>query len=825
MVDPRSARFWQIATRCGLIVPSQLEECWNAIPADKRTSEAIDRRLARQAVNSGMLTLWQAQQILAGRQQGLRIDRYTLLDQIGQGGMGRVYLALDTRLSRHVALKVLSRERMSNPRALARFRREAKVGAQLQHENLIRIYDEGDIQGMPYLVMEYITGQTVSQMIADQGRIEPAMAAELGRQVALGLDHLHQKGLLHRDVNPTNVMIDRGGTAKLTDLGLAIDLGDAEDVVTRDGATVGTFDYISPEQARNPRQIDTRSDIYSLGCTLYHMLSGRVPFPAPSLPEKLFAHQSKEAEPLVGQVSGLPEGLDAVVRKMMSKKPDERYFRPSLVARALEPYAQSTRFAFEEPSTPRQTTSPTPQPQAADAVRVGSDPDLAILPSSTNSAATGSPSDPFEFVKIDLGPEIAISDSLSSARSRSRESKAISLESPWLWVVASVVVGVIIAVLVMTSRGGNEPSTASSTQQKQSPAPPAAVPPSQITVEYEDGTAIAATNLQDAVRRASGKPARVVIRDGEPLRLGSTTATQLRVGGRVTIQAAEGAHPLIEVSLTSADAAVRVLNANASLTLQGLAFVAERKLPDVNLIPTVIDTVGNLKIEHCSFLLKGTDHHARAVFARGIHTQAILCFIHGFDTPLELISYQNSNARLEQCMLVAPYDSPASTGSLTGWAVRLRVEMSRPSSTRRLTIDRCTIVGAGLTRLEGNLEQSPLKLEVSNTVVVGQALALWPNAPFPGSMTWLGHENAYELSGDSWILPAPDCKTLNETQPGNLESWAKTPGVTDAKSHEQILKFAVQPTGAGQSPSDYKLVDLPDPKPGADPGLVAAPPR
>ncbi len=314
MVEPQSSVFWQTALKSGLVNAQTLATCWESVPPDKRTGDAIDRRLARQVVNAGHLTLWQAQQLLTGRHSGLRIDRYVLLDLLGQGGMGRVYLALDTKLNRQVALKILSRERMTNPRALARFRREAKVGAQLQHENLIRVYDEGDSHGVRYLVMEYINGQTVAQLIAEQTRLPYPMAANLARQVSLGLAHLYQKELLHRDVNPMNILVDRNGTAKLTDLGLAIDLEDMDDVVTRDGATVGTFDYISPEQARHSRKIDTRSDIYSLGCTFYHMISGRVPFPAPSLPEKLFAHQSSEPEPLSKLVEGVPEELDAVVR-------------------------------------------------------------------------------------------------------------------------------------------------------------------------------------------------------------------------------------------------------------------------------------------------------------------------------------------------------------------------------------------------------------------------------------------------------------------------------------------------------------------------------
>src|SRR5262249_21628990 len=339
MLDPQAARFWQAALLSGLMDVEGLTACWNAIPLAKRDSpEHIDRRLARQAVQSNLLTLWQAQQLLAGRTNGFKVDRYVLLEMIGQGGMGRVYLARDTRLNRRVALKILSPERINNPRAIARFQREARVGAQLQHENLVRVYDFGESNGRYYLVMEYIEGKTIGTLISEQGPMPPATAARLVRQGALGVGHAHRKGLIHPDVNPYNILVTHDGTAKLADLGLAIDLTES-DRVTREGATVGTFDYVAPEQARHSHAADIRSDIYSLGCTLYHMLAGQVPFPSPSLPEKLFAHQALEPTPLSELVPGLPEGLIEIVSRMMRKSPDERYAAPMQVAIAMEPYA------------------------------------------------------------------------------------------------------------------------------------------------------------------------------------------------------------------------------------------------------------------------------------------------------------------------------------------------------------------------------------------------------------------------------------------------------------------------------------------------------
>jgi serine/threonine-protein kinase len=338
MLDPRASNFWQVAIRSGLIDDEKLAACWESIePAKRDDPEQIDRRLARKAVKANWLTLWQAQQLLAGRSTGYMVDRYQILDLLGQGGMGRVYLARDTRLDRRVALKILALERLSNPRALARFQREARMGAQLQHENLVRIYDFGESKGKYYLVMEYIEGKTIATLMAERGPVPPATAARLTRQVALGLEHAHRKGLIHRDVNPFNILVTHDGAAKLADMGLAIARDEAERV-TRDGATVGTFDYVAPEQAKDSRAADTRSDIYSLGCTMYHMCAGRVPFPGPSLPEKLLGHQSIEPTPLHRLVPGFPAGLSEVVQRMMKKSPADRYATPIQVAHALEPY-------------------------------------------------------------------------------------------------------------------------------------------------------------------------------------------------------------------------------------------------------------------------------------------------------------------------------------------------------------------------------------------------------------------------------------------------------------------------------------------------------
>ena len=367
MAQPQASRFWMAAQQSGLLDVQSLTACWDAIPLEKRdAAEHLDRRLARQAVQQSFLTLWQAQQLLAGRTSGFRVDRYLLLELIGQGGMGRVYLARDTRLNRLVALKILAPERMNNSRAVERFKRKARVGAQLQHENLVRIYDFGQANGRFFLVMEYIEGKTIGALITAQGPMPVPTAARLTWQIAHGLEHAHRKGLIHRDVNPYNVLVTHEGIAKLADLGLAIDLAE-DDRVTREGATVGTFDYVAPEQARHSHAADIRSDIYSLGCTLYHMVAGQVPFPSPSLPEKLFAHQALEPTPLNQLAPDISADFVEVVQRMMRKQPHERYATPLQVAQALEPFIEEyPRIRDGEPaSVPLIDDEPGEQPAAS----------------------------------------------------------------------------------------------------------------------------------------------------------------------------------------------------------------------------------------------------------------------------------------------------------------------------------------------------------------------------------------------------------------------------------------------------------------------------
>ena len=316
----------------------------------------------------------------------------------------------------------------------------------------MRIYDFGESSGRYYLVMEYIEGKTIGTLISDRGAISPPTAVKLVRQVALGLEHAYRKGLVHRDVNPYNILVTRDGTAKLADLGLAIDLAE-DDHVTREGATVGTFDYVAPEQARHSHSADIRSDIYSLGCSLYHMCSGQVPFPTPSLPEKLFAHQAMEPTPLAQLVPNLAPGFSEVVQRMMSKSPDDRYATPLQVAQALESYESENLDATDRDNGQHATTetgvvspsvavadSPLLEKGAesaaaglavAESTRVKTFPDPAVnhnaesnvrVPSTVLSPESGQGSDPEFPINLILAPEPSLTEGLSRPKTRSSPS-------------------------------------------------------------------------------------------------------------------------------------------------------------------------------------------------------------------------------------------------------------------------------------------------------------------------------------------------------------------------------------------------------------------
>lgn len=266
-----------------------------------------------------------------------KIGKYLIEKKIGAGGMGTVFLARDAELKRTVAIKVLPQDKAQNPTLVRRFRAEAQAAAQLRHPNIVAVYDSGEADGYLYIAMEYVDGRDLFEMVSRRGVIPVRRSIDIVKQVASALQHAYEQNIVHRDIKPSNLLIRRDGVVKLTDLGLARSIDDTlETNITRAGTTVGTVDYMAPEQARNSKLADIRSDLYSLGCTWYQMLTGSAPYPEGSVTNKLQAHAIKPVPDPRDKNPQVPEGLTAVLRRMMAKKPEDRYQTPAELIEELD---------------------------------------------------------------------------------------------------------------------------------------------------------------------------------------------------------------------------------------------------------------------------------------------------------------------------------------------------------------------------------------------------------------------------------------------------------------------------------------------------------
>ncbi len=278
------------------------------------------------------------------------------------GGMGQVYLAEHSTMKRRVAIKVLPPDRSKNEFARERFQREAKAAAAVEHPNIVRAFDlemEGDVS---FLVMEYIDGVTLHDLILRRGGIESGRAAHFIGQIASGLEAIHSYQLVHRDIKPANLLLDRAGVVRILDLGLVRSELDDDALTRGEGAKMlGTADYLAPEQAIECSKVDSRADLYSLGCTAYFLLTGQPPFPADKVSQKLIAHQTKAPQPIQELCPAIPEGFAQIIHRLLAKKPADRFQTARELLDALIP--------FVNPVPPKEEDFPTPG--SANCVRSG----------------------------------------------------------------------------------------------------------------------------------------------------------------------------------------------------------------------------------------------------------------------------------------------------------------------------------------------------------------------------------------------------------------------------------------------------------------------
>ena len=319
-------------------------------------TQISDKRIAAQLVRSGDLTSYQADQLLAGRTK-LTLGPYIITDWIGQGGMGQVFKAVHNMLGRTSAVKVLPLHK-TTPEAIESFRREIRAQAKLDHPNLVRAFDAGEDGNVHYLVVEYVPGTDLRRLVRTKGKLTVQQASNIVKQSAEGLAHAHERNLIHRDIKPGNILVTPDGTAKLSDLGLAFYLNDAND--PRAGKIVGTADYLSPEQIRTPSDITNNSDIYSLGCTLYYAVTGKVPFPGGNSHSKARRHLEETPWHPRRFNEEVSDDFVDLIGDMMEKNPSERIQSAMEVAERLAPWAadNSPLLTEELDDKPRWTPAP-----------------------------------------------------------------------------------------------------------------------------------------------------------------------------------------------------------------------------------------------------------------------------------------------------------------------------------------------------------------------------------------------------------------------------------------------------------------------------------
>ena len=329
--------FLTALVRSGVLTDRQTEKVRDRVESGRYPREP--RGLARRLVARGLLTEYQALRLLRGDRPTLVVGPYVVVGRLGRGSMGRVYRARHRLMGREVALKVISPDAACRRTAAARFRRETLLLARMDHPNVIRAFDAGVIGRDPYLVMEYFPARGLDHLIRERGHMPAAETLGYAAQAALGLAHAHARGVFHRDVKPSNLMVDDAGRLKVVDFGIGElagpeDDGAAASRITGDGLSVGTVEYMSPERARG-LAADGRSDLYSLGCVMYHLLAGRLPFPARTPLACLALRIAGPPAPLDGLRPDLPPALVAIVERLMALRPEDRYADASAAADAM----------------------------------------------------------------------------------------------------------------------------------------------------------------------------------------------------------------------------------------------------------------------------------------------------------------------------------------------------------------------------------------------------------------------------------------------------------------------------------------------------------
>jgi serine/threonine protein kinase len=348
---------FSVENLCGLLIrskllsPDEVKTVYQGWQTAARDNASNAPQFLRWLVSNQHLTEYQAGLLGKGHADDFFINQYRILDRLGRGRMAGVYKAVH-QLGQIVAIKVLPPSKAKDPQVLARFQREARLNARLKHPNVVRCFQIGQTNDLHYLVLEYLDGETLEEVLQRRKRLPPHEAVRIVHQALAGLQHIHEQGMIHRDLKPGNLMLVPGrqpgepdstlqATVKIMDIGLGRQLFEeggvpADPTLTKLGVLLGTPEYLSPEQAKDPHTADIRADIYSLGCVLYHCLTGQPPFPDSNVLNQILRHATETPRPVRELNPAVPDGLQQILNWMMAKEPGQRYPTPERAAQALQ---------------------------------------------------------------------------------------------------------------------------------------------------------------------------------------------------------------------------------------------------------------------------------------------------------------------------------------------------------------------------------------------------------------------------------------------------------------------------------------------------------
>ena len=398
MAEPSAKSFLKILERSGIVAEDRLKNALQELSKRANGKPIQVDDLTAHLIRAGLLTKWHCDKLLAGKYKGFFLGKYKLLGHLGTGGMSSVYLAEHKLSGQKRAIKVLPKKKVSDKSYLDRFYREGKAAASLNHPNIVRIYDICNAGDTHYMVMEWVDGIDLYELVKKDGPLSFQDSIKYVMQAAEGLSHAHQKNLVHRDIKPANLLLARDGAIKILDLGLALMREETESLtVLYNEKVMGTADYLAPEQAVNSHEVDLRADIYSLGCTFYYLLTGHPPFPEGTLAQRIAMHQTRDPAPITDSRQDCPAALVEIVGQMMKKDVAERPQNSHEVIELLEAYGESGEAPSESTSTgieinTRRTSKPSGSRKSAPSKKGSGSAAQFAISTSKSGKISGTPS-------------------------------------------------------------------------------------------------------------------------------------------------------------------------------------------------------------------------------------------------------------------------------------------------------------------------------------------------------------------------------------------------------------------------------------------------